>query len=336
MKLPTPRGPVSSGVVDTLGSPGALLPGTVSMLAAVQCQESRDIVVDEDLQLSLFILYELAYRGFEGVVDDWEWDPELLLVRRVVERAYESVLRRTVGVPAGVATERAAVAYALSVMTSPPSSAALARYVAERASLDELQELLINRSVVELTDGDGYTWTIPRLTGRPKAALLELQADGGGVGAVGRLRSDLFALTLGAAGLDTSYGAYVDRVPAVTLAAANAVSMLGLHRRLRGAAAGHAAATDVTSSYLDRACGEGLRRTGLGRETTAWLDARSESRTARDHLAMSDLAGELVAAEPELLYDVLFGAAACAHLDRLVSDHLLRAWESDNSPLRVP
>jgi hypothetical protein len=335
MKLPTARGPVSSSIIDTLGAPGALLPGTASMLAALRCQECRDIVVDDDLQLSLFILYELPYRGFDGVDDDWEWDPELLLVRRVIERAYESTLRRTVGVPAGVATERAAVAYALSVMTAPPSCAALARLVAERATVDQLRDVMVMRSVVELTDADAYTWTIPRLTGRPKAALLELQADEYS-DASGAMRSDLFAMALGDLGLDPVHGAYVDRVPGVTLAAANAMSMFGLHRRLRGAAAGHVAATAVASCFLDRACTDAMRRLGLPSHPSASCERRARSGAARDDLAMSDLAGELVAAEPELLYDVLFGAAACAYLDRLVSDLVLLAWASDGSPLRVP
>ena len=35
-------------------------------------------MTDEDLQLTLAICYELHYRGFDGVDDAWEWDPELL------------------------------------------------------------------------------------------------------------------------------------------------------------------------------------------------------------------------------------------------------------------
>ena len=33
---------------------------------------------DDDLQLSLAVCYELHYRGFDGVSEDWEWDPALI------------------------------------------------------------------------------------------------------------------------------------------------------------------------------------------------------------------------------------------------------------------
>jgi hypothetical protein len=36
-----------------------------------------------DLQLALYCLYELHYRGFAGVADELEWDPALLTVRAV-------------------------------------------------------------------------------------------------------------------------------------------------------------------------------------------------------------------------------------------------------------
>jgi hypothetical protein len=36
---------------------------------------------EEDLQLALYCLYELHYRGFEGVSDEWEWHPGLLAFR---------------------------------------------------------------------------------------------------------------------------------------------------------------------------------------------------------------------------------------------------------------
>ena len=44
--------------------------------------------------------------------------------------------------------------------------------------------------------------------------------------------------TEGRAFTDASYGAYVDQVPAYTLAVNNAMSLFGLHRRLRGRCTG--------------------------------------------------------------------------------------------------
>jgi hypothetical protein len=40
----------------------------------------------------------------------------------------------------------------------------------------------------------------------------------------------LFAKLLDAVGLDSRYGAYVDHLPAITLATVNLMSWMGLHR----------------------------------------------------------------------------------------------------------
>jgi len=51
----------------------------------------------------------------------------------------------------------------------------------------------------------------------------------------------MFARAMAAVGLDPSYGAYLDPIPAITLATVNVLSLFGLHRRLRGALVGHLA-----------------------------------------------------------------------------------------------
>ena len=67
MKLPSPRGPVSTVVIAALeDAPHELDPA----LADGFVQPAGDVtgwLADEDLQLSLFVLYELAYRGWDGV-----------------------------------------------------------------------------------------------------------------------------------------------------------------------------------------------------------------------------------------------------------------------------
>jgi hypothetical protein len=42
-------------------------------------------LTDEDGQLALYCCYELHYRGFFGVSDEWEWEPHLLDFRRVLD-----------------------------------------------------------------------------------------------------------------------------------------------------------------------------------------------------------------------------------------------------------
>ncbi|WP_231384025.1 iron-containing redox enzyme family protein [Cellulomonas sp. URHD0024] len=298
-------------------------------------ERSTDVLADEDVQLALYIMYELFYRGFEGVDDDWEWHPDVLLARGVVERAMEEDLASRVAVPSDVSPERSAVAAALFTLTAPGPGPSVARYVARRATLEQLRELLVQRSVYQLKEADPHTWAIPRLVGRSKAALVEIQADEYGGGDAGRMHCELFARTMRGAGLDADYGTYVEQIPAVTLAAVNVMSLFGMHRRWRGATAGHLAAFEMTSSLPNRLYGDGFRRHGFDQDTTWYFDEHVEADAVHEQIAGRDLAGSLAQLEPELLHDILFGAATCLYLDDLVGHHLLSAWEAGVSSLRT-
>ncbi|HZI92341.1 MAG TPA: hypothetical protein VFD31_12060 [Thermoleophilaceae bacterium] len=56
-----------------------------------------DLLDGEDAVLALYCLYELHYRGFGGVAEDWEWEPSLLALRARLEASFDLQLRRGVG-----------------------------------------------------------------------------------------------------------------------------------------------------------------------------------------------------------------------------------------------
>ena len=57
---------------------------------------------DEDLRLALWCCYELHYRGFEDVDEDWEWHPAVLAFRGSLERRWLTSLRDLAGEHAAV------------------------------------------------------------------------------------------------------------------------------------------------------------------------------------------------------------------------------------------
>ncbi len=298
--------------------------------------ETPDPVFDEDLQLSLFLLYAIAYGSLGQVAAEREWDPDLIAARTVLEGAFETAARMAVDVPETPAPERDAVARTLFELTAPTPGPSLSRFVAKRADIVQVRELLIQRSIYTLREADAHSWAIPRLTGRAKAALMEIQADEYGGGSFDRMHQNMFARTLRGAGLDDTYGAYVDQVPAITLASFNLMTMFGLNRRLRGAAVGHLAAFEMTSSIPCRRIAEGLRRVGYGDDVAAYYDEHVEADAVHEQIAGRDLAGSLAEDEPDLLGDILFGAAACLTIDGWASDQILEAWEGGRSSLRSP
>jgi hypothetical protein len=328
MKLPQPRGPLSTGLIESLQRPPHVL-----ATAPLPSPIGLGALYDDDLQLALFIAYELHYRGWDDVDDAWEWEPSVLALRAAVEARFEAALRSAVG--SQVRLDGLGVADALAALVAADDGPSLAGYLQRRADLAEFREFVMHRSVYHLREADPHSWGIPRLGGRAKAALIEIQLDEYGGGTLSRMHAELFRTTMRSLGLDTSYGAYVDAVPAITLATNNVISYFGLHRRLRGALLGHLAAFEMTSSLPNRRYGNGLRRLGGDAVATRFYDEHVEADAVHEQIAAHDMCGALVEDEPTARNDVLFGAACALKLDALFATHLLDRWARQQSSLRT-
>lgn len=340
MRIPAPRGPVSAALFELLTAPvapDASALAAVTDAARLAAAETADILRDEDLQLALFCLYELHYSGLESVPDALEWHPGLVGLRLNLEEAFEAALRQVVPVPALPQPTSEAVAAELFRMAADDDGPSVSRYVASKATREQLQEFLILRSVYQLKEADPHSWAIPRLpVGRAKAALIEIQADEYGGGRPERMHSHLFGVTMKGLDLETEYGWYLDFVPALTLASSNAMSLFGLNRRLRGAIAGHLAAFEMTSSIPNSFYARGFRRLGFDDNVTYYFDEHVEADAVHEQIAARDLAGGLVESEPDVLGDVMFGAATVLTLDAMMGGDQLTAWQDDRSALRQP
>ncbi|MGY1745548.1 iron-containing redox enzyme family protein [Blastococcus sp. SYSU D00695] len=329
MQFPEARGPLSAALrADLLA--GDVSPATIDLAAAV-AEAATAPLVDEDLQISLAACYELHYRGLDGVAETFEWDPALLRLRAHLERAHTAALRELIG-PLPLSDEP--VDRQLAALIAADDGPSLSRYLARSGSLDQWREYLTLRSVYHLKEGDPHTFAVPRLSGRTKSAMVEIQADEYGGGTPARMHSELFRGLMRDLDLDDAYGALWDDAPAPAFTSVNTMSLFGLHRRWRGAALGHLAAVEMTSSEPSRRYSSGLRRLGFGPDTTVFYDEHVEADAVHEQIAAVDMCGSLVAAEPALAPDVLFGAASSLALDGLTAHHLLGAWEAGRSALR--
>ncbi|GAA2945260.1 iron-containing redox enzyme family protein [Microbacterium luteolum] len=326
------RGPLSDAVLRALTGAGGDAEHSALALGAVA--ESVDVIRDDDIQLALFLLYSSAYGSLPGLDADLEWDPHLLTTRRILEDAFERAVRESVPMPELPEPTVDAVGRALFALAAADTGPSLSRYFAKKATREQAEEMLMQRSVYTLREADPHSWAIPRLTGRAKAALVEIQADEYGGGRPQRVHAVLFANAMRAAGLDATYGAYIDDVPAITLASFNMMSMFGLNRRLVGAIVGHLAAFEMTSSIPCKLYADGLRRLGFDQDVVEYFDEHIEADAVHEQIAARDLAGGLAEDRPELLADIMFGAAACLTIDGWSGAHMLDAWAAGESSLR--
>src|SRR6185437_4834675 len=249
--------------------------------------------------------------------------------RQTAERCFERAVDELV---AGSAIEETIdVGGALQRLVARDDGPPLSRFVETQATREQVFEHVVHRSAYQLKEADPHSWAIPRLSGPAKAALLEIQFDEYGEGKPERVHSALFAETMRNLGLDATYGAYLDRLPGITLATVNLMSGFALHRRRRVAIVGHLAAFEMTSSIPNRRYGNALRRLGYGPGVTGFYDEHVEADAVHENIAAWDLAGRLARAEPQTARDILFGASALLALESLWAEHLLSSWRRGES-----
>jgi hypothetical protein len=326
VRLPRARGPLSAAFLDFVGRDRCRLP-EVRL-------DPDEVLADDDAQLALFLARELHFDGLDGADEGLEWDPSVERFRASLESVMLAGLERVVG--PSVACGADAIVGSIRELVAADESPPLSRFLGSQADAQQFREFVIHRSAYQLKEADPHTFTLPRVRGPAKAAMVEIQADEYGGGKFERMHSELFAKTMRALGLDASYGAYLDQIPAPTLAPVNLISLFGLHRRWRGASVGHLAAFEITSPQPNRRYATGLRRLGFGSAATEFYDEHVEADSVHENIALYDLAHALARAEPDLGGDILFGVRCLLHCESRFAAHLLEAWRAGESSLLEP
>lgn len=319
--LPGARGPLSATVLDVLAGRGGRRQRPWDPAGADP--------FGEDLQLALYVCYELHYRGFAGVAETLEWDPEVLRRRAELEAAFLAALRAQVPYDAGGDPWPA-----VDALLGATGDGGASAFLAAEGERWHLRELAVHRSLYHLKEADPQAWVIPRLEGRAKAALVAVEFDEYGSGAGERMHSRLFADLMAELGLVTRYGWYTDAVPAPMLAVVNFMSLCGLHRALRGSLVGQFAAVEITSPPGSHRMLAALRRLGLGPEAQRFYAEHAVADSVHEQVMRHDVLGDLLDREPQLAPDVAFGIAAGGWLDDRLDAHLLACWRDGRTSLR--
>jgi hypothetical protein len=326
--LPHAAGPVSAAVLDTLAR---RRPALSARPLDVPIYEADPYGLD--LQLALYVCYELHYRGFRGVNPQWEWNPALLHLRGRLEETFLGAVRRDVG---DITGDDTAAAEMDAISREPVDGDGPSYYLRDNGTWEQMQEYFVHRSLYHLKEGDPHAFAIPRLTGLAKAAFVAVEFDEYGGGRSEKVHQHLYAELMDAAGLDATYLAYLDGVPAEALASVNLMSAFGLHRELRGAAIGHFASTEITSSPGSRRLVDALRRMGAPEPCVDFYAEHVVADAVHEQVVRTDVVGDLVAREPHLEADVVFGIRARDVVEDRLADHLMACWKDGRPSLRRP
>ena len=126
IELPQARGPLSEQLFAALEGPadeGLAAPGAI---------DSSDPIGDEDLQLALYVSYELHYASIRGVDEAWEWAPSHLAFRAPLERCFEAAVAALV--PPADPDEVAAVSESLQAIVAEDPGPPLSRHMETRGT----------------------------------------------------------------------------------------------------------------------------------------------------------------------------------------------------------
>lgn len=319
--LPWPRGPLSDFVITTFSSHS----DSVGLSPHVVLD---DPLVDDDFQLALYLCYELHFRDVART--DLEWDPTLLSFRAELERVFVYRLRQF---DCASSAHSTALGVSLDELLESADNRGIGEYLELHATLDQLREYCVHRSASCLKSGDANSFGIARLKGGAKAAMAKMQFADMGYGDARSMNSTHFAATMMALELDPRHGAYVGHLPAASLAQVNLESLFGLHRRWRGALVGAVVMNKLSSVDIMDHCLHAMFRLDGSVAGANYFSNRMNADAIHAFIARDQLVAGLVATDPQIADDVLFGATVQLRLEENFARHALDSWSAGRSSL---
>jgi hypothetical protein len=316
--------------------------------AAALVQDARALAErafgDEDpdaLDVAHRTLYVLgAQAGWSPVdaVRDNEHDLTLMTVRLELERAFEAQLARVAPLPESPPSDPADLrAWLTELALTRPLFAgpSMGAYYREEATLDQLREVVAQRSLFFLKEPDPWTMVIPSLHGKAKAGLIDLILDEYGWGRHDQMHSTVYATLMEKLGLSTEYDHYFDQTAWQLLAGLNYQSMLARHRRLCRRMYGYI--------YLVEADSPGSMRNYLAAYARAGIDDPAvlmfyelhiDADEGHADVALNEVVMPVLGAEPAAAAEVARGVVEGRYLHSLFSQHLHASFSAGRSSLR--
>ena len=151
-----------------------------------------------DVQLSLYVCYELHYRGSPASIRGGNGTPGCC----TCVPASKTRSSTAVAAPSASIDYRCRRARWTGCRSHPATTPGRPPSCADEGSWEQMREYFVHRSLYHLKEGDPHAWAIPRLTGHAKAAFVAVEFDEFGGGRGDRVHQQLFADLMVAAGLD--------------------------------------------------------------------------------------------------------------------------------------
>jgi hypothetical protein len=211
----------------------------------------------------------------------------------------------------------------------------LGAYLRERATLEQMREIVAQRSLFYLKEPDPWAMVIPSLRGVAKAGLLDVLLDEYGWGRHDHMHSTVYEILMERLGLDTTYDGYRDRAAWQYLASLNYQGLIARHRRLCRRMYGYIYLVEADSprsmvNYL-----AAWDRLGIDDpDVRKFYDLHITADEGHQQVALEEMIAPVVRAEPGAAREIARGVLEGHVVHYGFSSHLVRTFEAGRSSLR--
>ncbi|MCW2967083.1 MAG: iron-containing redox enzyme family protein [Solirubrobacteraceae bacterium] len=349
--LLAPDRPFDEVIADALATPaladllaedasrGARLLESARSLAARAFGDEDPVALDT-AHRTLYVMGAQAGWSPVDAVRDNEHDLTLTAVRLELERAFEAHLARLAPLPETPPADPADAGSWLSELAlerplfAGPSMGVFYR---EEATLEQLREVVAQRSLFFLKEPDPWTMVIPSLRGKAKAGLIDLILDEYGWGRHDQMHSTVYGTLMEKLGLSSEYDHYFDRTSWQLLAGLNYQTMVARHRRLCRRMYGYVYLVEADSPGSMRNYLAAYARAGIDDpDVLTFYELHIDADQGHADVALNEVILPVLAEEPSAVEEIARGVVEGRYLHSLFSAHLHACFSAGRSSLREP
>ena len=293
----------------------------------------------DEAHRTLYLLYAQDAWSPVGAPRQNQHDPTMAAVLRALERGFEAALARHALPEAPPDDPEAFCAWladlALERELVPPTG--MGDLLREATTLEQMREIVAQRSLFFLKEPDPWAMVIPSLRGQAKAGLLDLLMDEYGWGRYEHMHSTVYETLMRRLGLDTGFDHYLDRTAPEFLAVLNYQAMLARHRRLCRRMYGYIYLVEADSPRSMANYLAAYRRLGVDDEDVLrFYDLHVTADEGHQEVALREVILPVVRDEPDAREEIARGVLEGVHLHQGFSAHLAGAFRAGRSSLRPP
>lgn len=213
----------------------------------------------------------------------------------------------------------------------------LGDFIRDDIALDQLKEIVAQKSLFFLKEPDPWAMVIPSLHGVAKAGLLDLLLDEYGWGRYDQMHSTVYEDLMRALDLETGYDAYLGRASWQYLASMNLQNLYARHRRLCRRMYGYVYLIEGDSPASMKDYLAAWDRLGLGDQEaiTRFYELHVTADEGHQDVALNEIILPVVREEPSAREDIARGVLEGRAVHRLFSALAAERFRAGRTTLRT-